>query len=411
MNKILKYISLVFSAQSYTLRNFATLLLVLFCIQYIPIESRAGVSWLKVAVMAICPIILFLKTAKISNALYLTTIYLSVIWIVSLIHYETFRASTLIYTTLFLLLYTTYYNLLYCIHVFDIDFFIKLLKGLILAYAVCLVIQQCFILIGIVQFPIINLVQVLNRSIGANSLSFEPSSSARIMAVAYLGLLRMYQLKIGRLPKTKELFQELRWPSISFLWAMLTMGSGTAFVALGILSILFVKKQYLLSIVPVLVTIYFITSYIEFEPLQRARKVVEVTFTLETESVIEADGSAATRITPLINTLKNINLFNLNSWIGYGADYIKRFRGPVEQMRGQMIGRIQEFGLFSFIIMQILIFSCVIRKVLSVETLLWIFLFGMTFGNVSYTWGAIMIFTAVRYFQEQHEQESLVITE
>ncbi|UBD69677.1 hypothetical protein NXV86_26625 [Bacteroides sp. BFG-257] len=411
MNKILKYISLLFSAQSYTLRNFTTFLLLLFCIQYIPIESRAGVSWLKVAVMAICPFIFLLKTAKISKALYLATIYLSIMWIVSLIHYETFRASTLIYTTLFLLLYATYYNLLYCNHVFDIDYFIKLLKGLILAYSVCLLIQQFFILIGIVQFPIINLVQVLNRSFGANSLSFEPSSSARIMAVAYLGLLRMYELKKGRLPNIKELFQELRWSSIGFLWAMSTMDSGTAFVALGILSILFIKRQYLLSIVPTLIAIYFIIPSIEFEPLQRARNAVEVTLTLETESVIETDGSAATRITPLINTIKNIDLFNLNSWVGYGADYVKRFKGPVEQMKKQMIGRIQEFGLFSFIIMQMLIFSCAIRKVLSVETLLWLFLFSMTFGNVSYTWGAIMIFTAVRYFQEQYEQELLVITE
>ena len=94
MNKILKYISLLFSAQSYTLRNFTTFLLLLFCIQYIPIESRAGVSWLKVAVMAICPFIFLLKTAKISKALYLATIYLNIMWIVSLIHYETFRAST-----------------------------------------------------------------------------------------------------------------------------------------------------------------------------------------------------------------------------------------------------------------------------------------------------------------------------
>ena len=409
MNKILKYISLLFSAQSYTLRNFTTFLLLLFCIQYIPIESRAGVSWLKVAAMAICPIILYLRTAKISKALCLTTIYLSIMWIVSLIHYETFRASTLIYTTLFLLLYATYYNLLYCNQVFDIDYFIKLLKGLILTYSACLLIQQSFILIGIAQCPIINLVQALNRSIGANSLSFEPSSSARIMAVAYLGLLRTYQLKMGRLPNVKELFQELRWPSIGFLWAMSTMGSGTAFIALGILSVLFVKRQYLLSIVPSLVAIYFIIPSIEFEPLQRARNAVEITLTLETESVIKTDGSAATRITPLINTLKNIDLLNLNSWIGYGADYIKKFKGPVEQMKKQMIGRIQEFGLFSFIIMQILIYSCAIRKILSIETLLWIFLFSMTFGNVSYTWGAIMIFTAVRYFQEQHEQNLLVI--
>lgn len=38
-----------------TQRNIAAFLLVLFCIQYIPLESRDGVSYLKLLVSMLCP--------------------------------------------------------------------------------------------------------------------------------------------------------------------------------------------------------------------------------------------------------------------------------------------------------------------------------------------------------------------
>lgn len=44
-----------------------------------------------------------------------------------------------------------------------------------------------------------------------------------------------------------------------------------------------------------------------------------------------------------------------------------------------------------------------IRRFFSIETLVFLILFGFSLGNIAYTWGAMMIFTTVRYFQEQHE--------
>lgn len=42
-----------------TQRNIAAFLLVLFCIQYIPLESRDGVSYLKLLVSMLCPLLLY----------------------------------------------------------------------------------------------------------------------------------------------------------------------------------------------------------------------------------------------------------------------------------------------------------------------------------------------------------------
>ena len=50
-------------------RNIAAFLLVLFCVQYIPIESRDGVSYLKLAVSLLCPFILLKYSFKVSKAM------------------------------------------------------------------------------------------------------------------------------------------------------------------------------------------------------------------------------------------------------------------------------------------------------------------------------------------------------
>lgn len=48
-----------------------------------------------------------------------------------------------------------------------------------------------------------------------------------------------------------------------------------------------------------------------------------------------------------------------------------------------------------------------IRKIFSIETLLWLGLGMATLANVPINWGAMMMFTAVRYFQIQKENGCL----
>ena len=251
---------------------------------------------------------------------------------------------------------------------------------------------------------LINLGSVLDRGIGANSLSFEPSTFARTMAVLFLALLRLYEIKYGHAPTVKEMFVEARWTMLGFIWSMLTMGSGTAFVALVILSLYFLKRQYVATIVPLLVLAYFIAPYIDFVPLQRAYQTINASMTLDVDEVVEADGSAADRVAPLLNTFTKLDIFDYDTWMGHGIDYVASQGGLSSRKQWVMVGGIQDYGLLSFIVMQIVIFTCVIRKILSVETLFWIFLFGMAFSNISYVWGAMIVFTTVRYFQLQDEK-------
>ena len=78
MNRIFYWIKRLSSLRNYTLGNFTVFVLVLFCIQYIPIESRAGVSWLKVAAMALTGFLL-LKYVVVNRILILALSKLIVI--------------------------------------------------------------------------------------------------------------------------------------------------------------------------------------------------------------------------------------------------------------------------------------------------------------------------------------------
>lgn len=384
-----------------TLRNIAAFILILFCIQYIPIESRGGVSYVKLAVSMFCPFIFILYSPKINRATILLSLYYVLVVFTAIFHPDTLRWSTLLYLLTFLVTYLAFYNLIVEEHVFSADYFIKLLKGLILAYFITLLIQQAFIIIGIKYFPLINLAQVLNRGIGANSLSYEPSTAAMVLAFSFLSLLRMLELRYGRKLSIKEIFVEAKWSTIGFLWSMLTMGSGTAFIALGILLLYFIKRRYALTGIPLLIIFYVCIQYIDFEPLNRAVVSFESFLTLDNTSISRADGSAAARIVPLANFLTKLDLTTVDGWFGHGVDYSLSKGLFSDQI---MIGGIADYGFLSFVILQILVYTCMIKKIFSLETLMWVGISLATLQNEPFRWGVMMLFTVVRFFQTQDQK-------
>ena len=80
-----------------------------------------------------------------------------------------------------------------------------------------------------------------------NTLTFEPSSSARILAFLFLGFLRMEERFLGYKPDLRYLWNNQRTVLLAFLYVMVFMGSGTAMIALVILSFYFVQKKYLVT--------------------------------------------------------------------------------------------------------------------------------------------------------------------
>ena len=375
----MKYFPQLSLKQLFNDRTIATFLLVLFCILFVPIE-QSGISTVKVVVMALCPLIFILKKPYISKALLLGMGYWLVVYFLSLFKGE-IRFSTLGFLAMYLIMFITYYDFIIK-GTFTLNYFQNILRSLIIVYGIVLILQQCCLLIGIRNMPIINLQNQFFLSITKlPSLTLEPSHSARILTVAMLGYLRCEEISISRKLTMGEIFDSKhRWVIILFFWTMLTMGSGTAFVGIAILSL------------------YFITRHTAI--------LAKVSMTGNTQKMQEKEGSGAIRIIPILNLFTKTDLTKNETWIGrQSMEKDKTWWSKTER------SIIDQYGLIAFLISMLLVYSCMIHRFFSIETLLFLFFMNFSINNIYYTWGCFMIMTAISWFQKQNEQDNLIIEE
>lgn len=370
---------------------FATILIILYCIYYVPIDTYGMNAPIKMALMVSSIIVMFFFSFKASKAVIIGTTYLLYQYLVASYHAESFRWSTYIYSVLLVLTYMSFYNLVFIEKVFKIEHFIRICKWIITLYFIFCVIQQALIVMGITYMPIVNLMLSLDRGLGCQSLSVEPSHFGRFMLVFYYAYVKCCEYKRDEGPFTlSELFSgEHKWVSIMFLWMMLTMGSGTAFVCLILFSLYFVRWHNWYYIIPALIICYGIIQESGIEALDRATSTIEATATLDKEVVAKTDGSAYYRIAPLLNSL-TADFTEKETWFGYGID------SGLSNIYGRTI--FHDYGLIFYIISLLLCFTCA-YNFWSLGT---IFMFagvgGGAGGNIQYAWALMMVMTCVKYF-------------
>ena len=372
----------------------ATIMLVLFNIMFVPIE-QGPFSPVKIGFMGICPLIFIAKKPIVTKALVLAAIYWVVCYTLSLLKGE-MRFSTLGFLGMYLILYINYYSFIVK-GTFTLEYFTKVLKYLIIAYAVVLIGQQMCVLVGLRNMPLLNLQNQFFLSITKlPSLTLEPSHSARILTFTMLGYLRCMEIMKGKRISLQELFSpEQRIVTFSFLWSMLMMGSGTAFVGMGVLSLYFITRKTVIYIIPLIIGMFMLGQSMELKQMDRAVALAEAASTGSAEEAMAADGSGATRIIPVMNVFTKTDVTQLETWIG------KKSMEKDKHWWMRTDTKIyDQYGLIAFIISLVFIYSCVIRHFFSIETLLYLILLGFTLGNIYYAWGCLMIMTGVTYFQK-----------
>ena len=372
----------------------ATIMLVLFNIMFVPIE-QGPFSPVKITLMGLCPLIFIAKKPIVTKALVLAAIYWVVCYTMSLLKGE-MRFSTLGFLGMYLILYINYYSFIVK-GTFTLEYFTKILKYLIIAYAVVLIGQQMCVLVGLRNMPLLNLQNQFFLSITKlPSLTLEPSHSARILTFTMLGYLRCMEIMKGKRITLQELFSpEQRIVTFSFLWSMLMMGSGTAFVGMGVLSLYFITRKTVIYIIPLIIGMFMLGQSMELKQMDRAVALAEAASTGSAEEAMAADGSGATRIIPVMNVFTKTDVTQLETWIG------KKSMEKDKHWWMRTDTKIyDQYGLIAFIISLVFIYSCVIRHFFSIETLLYLILLGFTLGNIYYAWGCLMIMTGVTYFQK-----------
>ena len=377
-------------------RGIATIYLVTMCTQFVAIEGY-GVSSLKVALMGIAPLLLLFRVPYMTKATFCCSLYMAVVLMCAYMQ-DYVRFSTLGYLGMFLITYIVFYNLLYKRHAFQLLYFIRLLRFMILAYAVCLLAQQVCVLVGIRNMPFINLYNQYYLAIDKlPTWTQEPSSSARVLGALYYAYLRCCEIVEGEKLSLKRIFEPFhRWVTIGYLYTMTTMGSGTAFIVLMIQTMYFVQAKRLWYVVPVFAVLYFILPLLNIHQLDRAVNVINATLTLDAETVQETDGSASSRITPWLNTL-NMDLSSSETWFGKGTN-TREQNVIAHQGQTSKIGNIDQYGLLSYIVSLILVFLCCM-DFMSLSTIMFFAGVGGGVVNMAYPWGILMVFTTIRYFQ------------
>ena len=372
---------------------FATILIIFYGIYYMPIDSFGMNAPIKMALMASSIFVLLFYTFKSSKALVWGIIYLLLQYSVASFHPESFRWSTYIYSILLVTTFICFYNLVWIEKVFTIDHFIKICKWFMMAYFIVCIIQQVLTLAGFGYFPYLNMMQVLDRGIGCQSLSMEPSTFGRFMLVFYYAYVKCQEYKRDEGPFTlSELFSgEHKWITIRFLWMMLTMGSGTAYLCLILFALYFVRKHNWYYIVPALIGCYMLIQNSGIEALDRTTSTIEATATLDKDVVRDTDGSASARITPILNTI-TADYSKSETWLGYGID-----SGIGDKYNRTLF---HDYGIIFYIVTLLLCFTCAYNF----WSLGCIFMFAGVAGgagnNIQYAWALMMVMTCVKYFYE-----------
>lgn len=399
-SSVVSFISGLFRPASYTLHNLTLFIIVLMCIQYIPIETRAGVSPVKVAVMAFMPFVL-LSHLRFNKALGLGFAYILWLYVTAaLLHPETFRASTILYSAMFVTTFVVVYTSVWEYEALTLAEFLQFLRVFFYVLIGFLLAQQACLFAGIKLMQAINLCQILDRGIGANSLTFEPSTLGRLLAVLYYAILKCTEYQRGeKVAITEVLKGDLKWVTVLYAWAVLTMGSGTAFVAAGIVSLYFMRGWYFLLAIPIFIGVYFTIEHFDNESFTRAQKASIATMTGDSSDIIETDGSAATRIAPMLNTL-HADFTDYDFWVGKGCD------NRVALSKRNM-GHIDDYGFISYILELLFIFVCCMNF-RSLATLFFFTGIGGGIGNISYGWGLLMIFCCVKYFYTYRYDNSVL---
>lgn len=196
---------------------------------------------------------------------------------------------------------------------------IKIIKSLIYLYAVVLIIQQLCVIIGLT--PILCSLYDPENRWKLSSLSPEPSH----LVIFVLFLMYAYILLCEAYKGHRYLFADFKKDSLlwaAYFWCMITCGSTS-----GLLFVLLIFVRYFKGKTLVITSLIFALSFYLANALlgdstyfQRIINLSSAFLTKDSSIILETDGSAAYRLSPMFYFFENINLLDGGFWFGHGVD-------------------------------------------------------------------------------------------
>tara|TARA_Y100000385_G_C13076766_1_gene631802 strand:+ start:208 stop:1419 length:1212 start_codon:yes stop_codon:yes gene_type:complete len=302
------------------LNNFLVGLIILsFSVSFSYFLGEGQRNILLICLMSFSPIIV-MTTKEINKLDILLILFiLMIIFFPFVIHPEKMRWSTVLYTVMFCISFIAYTKTLSRSSL-SISRYQLIIKYLIYAYTTVLIIQQICV---VTEIPIFN-VSNYNSSFPwkLNSLTTEPSHSAVYITVLMYSFIITRESQLKQNYNIKKHFSHDRLIWSSYLWTILTMTSGTAYVYLFILLMKLINKKNTINLIFTF-SFFIILTLFNLKPLSRAIDTAIAFTSFDTEIIIQADRNAAYRIVPSMNAIKTIDLGTIDGWFGKGIDYMK----------------------------------------------------------------------------------------
>ena len=216
---------------------------------------------------------------------------------------------------------------------FDRLFAQRVFAGIICACAAVSVVQMVTSLAGL---PIPNL--IASKGLWSyNSLATEPSQLARTVGISMLAY-----LIVARPTRRPESLLAIamghKEVMLAFMITMLLSGSAMAALAIPLVLLFALSIRWVVLASAALIVIWPLALLVDFEPLQRALKLLSSRDSLDVSSIAQADGSGSLRVIPAVIYLQESIPEDLAFWFGYGRDGLFQFfQGRLPGM-GEKVG-------------------------------------------------------------------------
>jgi hypothetical protein len=253
----------------------------------------------------------------------------SIMTMISLFHGGTGQLGSVALTFLYAVGYFAIASLLHRVED-KRAFLMKVMRGVIFAFAMLSVVQMVTSLAGL---PVPNV--LASKGLWSyNSLAFEPSQLGRLVGVSML-----CYLMLSRLPGEPERPRARQTLLIAFLTTMLLSGSALAAVAILIVYGLSRSLPWLVLIVMVSVLMWPTFFLIDYEPIQRFVLLTSSLGSLDLDQVLTAEHSGGIRLAPLLIYLRDGSMAEPGFWFGYGSEGLAQFfQGKIPGISDDSIG-------------------------------------------------------------------------
>lgn len=356
---------------------------------------------LLIGVMFLSPIIIFAYNQYQKLDVWILLTAASLALGPGLLHPESLRWSTILYSWMFFLTFMAYNRLLHA-NFFSAFHFYKLIRFLIFAYFMVLLVQQFCVLTGLPIFNLSNYNPVEPWKL--NSLSSEPSHSARILALLMFCYLSMSEIKFKRKYSLSEDLWNDKWVWLAFFWTMITMGSSTAFLFIPIVLLKVISKKNIFPLFVLLIVLFVLFDQVGFTSIDRTVAFFQATLTLNPEKIIKADHSASFRVVPFLTLVQFLNFSYLNGVLGHGVDTVSTFMykympGGGDKVSGGGFFLVwYEYGFLSFILLLIASLKISINRKDYFTYVFWFFLVFIYGINNQIIWLCLILLYTTKYY-------------